>query len=97
MLAGKAQRNTADTGAEPDRVQRLAETKAAETMTDKTAGHTNMEGETAHKGLSRPGERQTETNTGRGQNVKMQRGDTERMACAALGGKERNCCKLNSS
>ncbi|XP_070841369.1 serine/threonine-protein kinase DCLK3 [Chaetodon trifascialis] len=65
-LTDKGQRNTADTRTEPDRVQRLAQTNAAETVTDKTLGHTSSEGESPHKELSRHDERQTET--GRGPN-----------------------------
>lgn len=53
-LTYKTQRNTADNGAEPDRVQRLAQINAAETMTDKTPGNTSSEGEITHKELSTP-------------------------------------------
>ncbi|XP_070778244.1 serine/threonine-protein kinase DCLK3 [Enoplosus armatus] len=69
-LTDKTQRNTADTGAEPDRAQRPAQTNAAETMTDKTPGHTSSEGEITHEELCRHDERQTEVNTGRGQDDK---------------------------
>ncbi|XP_076611296.1 serine/threonine-protein kinase DCLK3 [Chaetodon auriga] len=65
-LTDKGQRNTADTRAGPDRVLSLAQTNAAETVTDKTLGHTRSEGESPHKELSRHDERQTET--GRGPN-----------------------------
>ncbi|KAM9340261.1 serine/threonine-protein kinase DCLK3 [Symphorus nematophorus] len=64
-LTDKAQRNTADTGAEP--VQGPAQTNAAETITDKTPGHTSSKGEIRQRELSRHDERQTEMNTGRGQ------------------------------
>lgn len=53
-LTDKAQRNTADPGAEPDRVQRPAQTNAAETKTDETPGHTSSERETAYEGQQRP-------------------------------------------
>lgn len=53
-LTDKAQRNTADAGAEADRVQRPAQTNAAETMTDKTPGHTSSERETTYEGQQRP-------------------------------------------
>nr|XP_046273392.1 serine/threonine-protein kinase DCLK3 [Scatophagus argus] len=66
-LTDKAQRDTADTGAESDRVQRQAQTSAADTKTAKTCGHTRGEKETAHKKLSRHDETQTEMNTGRRQ------------------------------
>ncbi|XP_044027629.1 serine/threonine-protein kinase pakF [Siniperca chuatsi] len=66
-LTDKPQRSAAATGAEPDTVQILAQTNAAETMTDKTPGHTSSEEENAHKELGRHDERQTEMNTGRGQ------------------------------
>ncbi|XP_031179035.1 serine/threonine-protein kinase DCLK1 isoform X1 [Sander lucioperca] len=69
-LTDKTQRDTADTGAEPDKsrqVQRLAQTNAAETTTDTIPGHTNLEGEVTHKEFNRHDERQTEMNTERGQ------------------------------
>ncbi|XP_035537235.1 serine/threonine-protein kinase DCLK3 [Morone saxatilis] len=66
-LTDKAQKSTADTGAEPDRVQRLLKTNAAETCTDKTPGHTSSEGEITQKELSRHNDRQTEINTERRQ------------------------------
>ncbi|XP_040909690.1 serine/threonine-protein kinase DCLK3 [Toxotes jaculatrix] len=59
-LTDKAQRSTADTGAERERVQTPAQTNAAETMTDKRPGHTSSEGQIAHKELSRTDERQAE-------------------------------------
>ncbi|XP_070702976.1 serine/threonine-protein kinase DCLK3 [Pempheris klunzingeri] len=62
-LSDKAQRNTAANGAGPDTVQRPAQTNATETVTDKTPGHTNGEGEIAHNELGR----HTEMNTGGGQ------------------------------
>lgn len=65
-LRDKAQKNTAGTGAEPDRVRRLADTKAAETMTDKTLGHTSREGGISHKEASTPDERQAQVNAGGG-------------------------------
>ncbi|XP_039977795.1 serine/threonine-protein kinase DCLK3 [Xiphias gladius] len=40
-LKDKTQRNTADTGAEPERAQRPAKTNAAETKRDKRPGHTS--------------------------------------------------------
>ncbi len=61
-LTDQTRRNAAGTGAEP--VQRLAQTNAAETVTDKTPGHTSSEGEITHrKQLSR----REEMNAGRGQ------------------------------
>lgn len=69
-LTDQTQRDTADTGAEPDKsrqVQRLAQTNAAETTTDTIPGHTNLEGEVTHKEFNRHDERQTEMNTERGQ------------------------------
>ncbi|XP_034747536.1 probable serine/threonine-protein kinase fhkD isoform X2 [Etheostoma cragini] len=69
-LTDKTQRDTADTGAEPDKtrqVQRLAQTNAAKTMTDTTPGNTNIEGKVTHKEFNRHDERQAEMNTGRRQ------------------------------
>lgn len=60
-LTDQTQRNTAGTGAEP--VQRLAQTNAAATMTDKTPGYSSNEGEITHIECSR----RDEMNTGRGQ------------------------------
>uniref|UniRef100_A0A4W6CXN7 Doublecortin-like kinase 3 n=1 Tax=Lates calcarifer TaxID=8187 RepID=A0A4W6CXN7_LATCA len=65
-LTDKTQRNTAaDAGAEPERVQRPAQTNAAETVTDKRLGHTGSEGDITQKELSRTDERWSEMNTGR--------------------------------
>ncbi|XP_022602858.1 serine/threonine-protein kinase DCLK3 [Seriola dumerili] len=66
-LTDKTRRNTADTGAEAERVQSPAQTNAAETMADKTPGHTSSEGEITQKELSRIDERQTEMNISGGQ------------------------------
>ncbi|GAA6229946.1 caM kinase-like vesicle-associated protein [Lates japonicus] len=65
-LTDKTQRNTAaDAGAEPQRVQRPAQTYAAETATDKRPEHTGSEGDITQKELSRTDERWSEMNTGR--------------------------------
>ncbi|XP_056256073.1 serine/threonine-protein kinase DCLK3 [Seriola aureovittata] len=64
-LTDKTRRNTADTGAE--QVQSPAQTNAAETMADKTPGHTSSEGKITQKELSRTDERQTEMNISGGQ------------------------------
>lgn len=66
-LTDKTQRDTADTGAEAERVQSPAQTNAAETMADKRPGHTSCEEETTQKQFSRTDEKQTGMNTGRGQ------------------------------
>ncbi|XP_032390696.1 probable serine/threonine-protein kinase fhkD isoform X2 [Etheostoma spectabile] len=69
-LTDKTQRDTADTGAEPDKsrqVQRLAQTNAAKTRTDTTPGNTNIEGKVTHKEFNRHDERQAEMNTGKEQ------------------------------
>ncbi|XP_029299262.1 serine/threonine-protein kinase DCLK3 [Cottoperca gobio] len=68
VLAHKTHKDTADTGAEPDKsrqVQSLAQPNAAETMSQ--GGHDSSEGEVTHTEFSRHDERQTEMNTGRGQ------------------------------
>ncbi|XP_034455460.1 serine/threonine-protein kinase DCLK3 [Hippoglossus hippoglossus] len=75
-LTDKTQRNTADTGAESERVQRAAQTKATETTTDKRSGVTGREGEMTHKELSRTDARQTEMKTGRGQDEDKQSTET---------------------
>lgn len=69
-LTDKAQRNTPGSGAEPDRVQRLAKANAVETVTHKT--HSSSEGEITHKDLGR----QTEKNAGRGQDEDKQSKET---------------------
>nr|XP_020462460.1 serine/threonine-protein kinase DCLK3 isoform X1 [Monopterus albus] len=63
-LTDKPQKNTADTGVEPERVQRPAQINAAETMT----GYTSSKGEVTHKTLSRTDGGQSEMTTGRGKN-----------------------------
>ncbi|XP_033492757.1 serine/threonine-protein kinase DCLK3 [Epinephelus lanceolatus] len=68
-LSDKTQRETTDTGAGPDKLrpaQRLAQINAAETVMNKTPGHTSSEGE---KEFSKPDERQSEMNTVRGQDA----------------------------
>lgn len=65
-LTDKAQTSTADTEAEPERVQRQAQTNAAETMEDKRPGHMSGGREIALKQLRRADDKQTKMVTGRG-------------------------------
>ncbi|TKS88464.1 Serine/threonine-protein kinase DCLK3 [Collichthys lucidus] len=95
-LTDKAQRNTADTGAEPDRVHRQAQSSAAETVTDKdkTPGHTSREGEITHREPSR----QTEMNTGREQDEDepLQQGSKETGTEDTPGQQRPECTSVDS-
>lgn len=95
-LTDKAQRNTADTGAEPDRVHRQAQSSAAETVTDKdkTPGHTSREGEITHREPSR----QTEMNTGREQDEDepLQQGSKETGTKDTPGQQRPECTSIDS-
>lgn len=68
-LTDKTQRDTAATGAEPDKsrlVQRLVQTNAAKTVPDETPGQTGSEVEVTQKDFSGHDESQTERNAERG-------------------------------
>ncbi|XP_075961543.1 serine/threonine-protein kinase DCLK3 isoform X2 [Anarhichas minor] len=68
-LTDKTQRDTAATGAEPDKsrlVQRLVQTNAAKTVPDETPGQTGSEVEVTQKEFSGHDESQTERNAERG-------------------------------
>lgn len=94
-LTDKAQRNTADTEAEPDRVHTQAQSSAAETVTDKdkTPGHTRREGEITHREPSR----QTEINTGReDEDEPLQQGSKE-TGTEDIPGQQRSECTSTDS
>ncbi|XP_031710079.1 protein kinase byr2 isoform X1 [Anarrhichthys ocellatus] len=70
-LTDKTQRDTAATGAEPDKsrlVQRLVQTNAAKTVPDETLGQTGSEVEVTQKEFSGHDESQTDRKAERGQN-----------------------------